>query len=683
MATPTAAGKKGKKKTKNTKTLSLNDFLGDTPGASPGVIKPTLDWADEADQEFRSMSTSMPYQSNSNKNKVIQLPTAPRSSRSVEIDTSRIPDTGPYTAYVGNLPYDADEFVLQEFFKDIPMTNVRLQEENGRFRGYGYVQFPDKQSLIQALQMNDETLQKRVIRVDIADNQNKEGKGRGDRYGSLSGDPDRLEGNWRRTSNDHLSGGSSRSEDNRWGGRGYEQNDRGSRFGRDRYGGGRDGRYESSFSRGGDSEQWMQRREPPKERPRLNLKPREKPLDPEASTTRSSSIFGSAKPVDTAARERMVEEKLLKQEQSLAADKPDSVAPQKKSQNIFGSAKPVDTAAREREMEQKIAEQEKQILEKAQQPKPAPPTPTRPSIFGNAKPVDTSAREREIEKKIRIQEQEMTPEPQDREVRYYPRRLSERSDEMNITSPKRRSRTSSTRSSDDHDTHVHHPPPISSEPRKPQYKPAPAPKQSAWGGKEPISVALGSNARSDARGEREEAEGNCKDDVEERTPEGAADDDVRSRATPGDGRESNSRYRPSQLSGRNQQDQFKSRQGGRGDAARHRSGEGWNSVENRRRGDGVSDNPRRRGNHGNHGNRGGANQPRPMQKNKKDEKTQKKRDPSWDSSPECDRPDGEEENDEKVPVKPSLVGKEETVDFVVESKFALLAVDSGDDDVED
>uniref|UniRef100_F6QSU4 RRM domain-containing protein n=1 Tax=Ciona intestinalis TaxID=7719 RepID=F6QSU4_CIOIN len=323
MATPTA-GKKGKKKAKNTKTLSLNDFLGDTPGASPGVIKPTLDWADEADQEFRSMSTY--------KNKLIQLPTAPRSSRSVEIDTSRIPDSGPYTAYVGNLPYDADEFVLQEFFKDIPMTNVRLQEENGRFRGYGYVQFPDKQSLIQALQMNDETLQKRVIRVDIADNQNKEGKGRGDRYGSLSGDPDRLEGNWRRTSNDHLNGGPVFI---------HSWNDRGSRFGRDRYGGGRDGRYESSFSRGGESEQWMQRREPPKERPRLNLKPREKPLNPEAATTSSKSIIVLPKlPKNFCCKICNI-----------------------RSQNIFGSAKPVDTAAREREMEQKIAEQEKQILE--------------------------------------------------------------------------------------------------------------------------------------------------------------------------------------------------------------------------------------------------------------------------------------------------------------------------------
>ena len=53
------------------------------------------------------------------------------------------------------------------------VVNVRLPEENGRFKGFGYVQFGDRQSLIKALEMNDEMLQKRNVRIDIADNQNK------------------------------------------------------------------------------------------------------------------------------------------------------------------------------------------------------------------------------------------------------------------------------------------------------------------------------------------------------------------------------------------------------------------------------------------------------------------------------------------------------------------------------
>jgi len=53
------------------------------------------------------------------------------------------------------------------------IVNVRLPEENGRFKGFGYVEFADKLSLIEALKLNEETFHKRTIRIDIADNQNK------------------------------------------------------------------------------------------------------------------------------------------------------------------------------------------------------------------------------------------------------------------------------------------------------------------------------------------------------------------------------------------------------------------------------------------------------------------------------------------------------------------------------
>lgn len=50
-----------------------------------------------------------------------------------------------------------------------------------------------------------------------------------------------------------------------------------------------------------------------RERPRLNLQPRTKPVEKVPSeATRQSSIFGSAKPVDTAAKEREIEEKMKK-----------------------------------------------------------------------------------------------------------------------------------------------------------------------------------------------------------------------------------------------------------------------------------------------------------------------------------------------------------------------------------
>ena len=57
----------------------------------------------------------------------------------------------------------------------------------------------------------------------------------------------------------------------------------------------------------------------PPERPRLQLQPRTKPLEDTSGERErgeggraSSSIFGQAKPVDTAAREREIEERLLR-----------------------------------------------------------------------------------------------------------------------------------------------------------------------------------------------------------------------------------------------------------------------------------------------------------------------------------------------------------------------------------
>lgn len=61
----------------------------------------------------------------------------------------------------------------------------------------------------------------------------------------------------------------------------------------------------------------------PLQRPKLNLKPRSVPKEedqggaPSAPTGRAASIFGGAKPVDTAAKEREVEERLKKEQEKL------------------------------------------------------------------------------------------------------------------------------------------------------------------------------------------------------------------------------------------------------------------------------------------------------------------------------------------------------------------------------
>ena len=55
---------------------------------------------------------------------------------------------------------------------------------------------------------------------------------------------------------------------------------------------------------------------PASERPRLNLQKRTKPVETAAPTAEKSSIFGGAKPVDTARKEREVEEQLAREREA-------------------------------------------------------------------------------------------------------------------------------------------------------------------------------------------------------------------------------------------------------------------------------------------------------------------------------------------------------------------------------
>ena len=102
----------------------------------------------------------------------------------------------------------------------------------------------------------------------------------------------------------------------------------------------------------------------PRERPKLQLSKRTAPVE-NTGEVKNSAIFGGAKPVDTTAKEREIEEKLQKQAAENAknnertkklsersSDNDDNTAPAKR--DIFGQARPVDTTKREREIEEKL-----------------------------------------------------------------------------------------------------------------------------------------------------------------------------------------------------------------------------------------------------------------------------------------------------------------------------------------
>ena len=264
-------------------------------------------------------------------------------------------------------------------------------------RGFGFVDFEDRESLISALCKNEVMLLTRPVRVNL-----KEHTGGGGERGSRSDGPQKsdMDNDWRKRepqNNDEEGGENSEykprdfyqhdQRDQRTGGyhnRNYNRNrgdqrpsynqdrnsgdqrpsynqDRNSgeqgnwnerrnyrqkqnydggenRSERPRYGSGRQStgeyrnrpqqqrNYEHEFNRSHENpepEVFTSEGAPnpvpelPKERPKLNLQPRTKPIESPEVAESAASIFGGAKPVDTAARERAIEEKIKAAEVSV------------------------------------------------------------------------------------------------------------------------------------------------------------------------------------------------------------------------------------------------------------------------------------------------------------------------------------------------------------------------------
>uniref|UniRef100_A0A673ING4 Eukaryotic translation initiation factor 4B n=1 Tax=Sinocyclocheilus rhinocerous TaxID=307959 RepID=A0A673ING4_9TELE len=381
-----AVSKKNKKKGK---TLTLTDFLAeDSGGNAPPSYAPTkpTSWADETDDLEGDVTTSWHTEDDVYRAPPIDrsiLPTAPRAAREPNIDRSRLPRSPPYTAFLGNLPYDVTEESIQNFFRGLSISAVRLPREPSnpeRLKGFGYAEFDDIESLLRALSLNEENLGNRRIRVDIADQSNEKERdersssGRDRNRSERDFGPDKTDSDWRARPKSDTDDGPRRDEAFGERSRDRYESDRyrdGQRWDNDRYDGGRD-RYRERYddrerrdndrgydSRGGgrrpfgsgfrrdyddrrddgrgsgerygdrygDREERYERRDEkhedsgPLQRPKLNLKPRSVPKEedrgPSVSSGRAASIFGGAKPVDTAAKEREVEERLKKEQERL------------------------------------------------------------------------------------------------------------------------------------------------------------------------------------------------------------------------------------------------------------------------------------------------------------------------------------------------------------------------------
>uniref|UniRef100_A0A7G3AFT8 Putative eukaryotic translation initiation factor 4b n=1 Tax=Lutzomyia longipalpis TaxID=7200 RepID=A0A7G3AFT8_LUTLO len=360
-----------KKKKAKAKAVSLQDFLAASGGvATAPAPRKVSSWADEIEED--------------DKRQIIALPTAPRASRIFNDDS--VPHTPPFLAYISNLPYDVLEEDIRDFFMGYHIVSLRLPREDGemgRLRGFGYIEFETRPELCDAVSMPDPAIRNRRVRIDVSNesDQQKQRGGRNSRYGDRDRDrDDRDQTNWRR-GNDQFQG--DRDTDGRRGGYGgFRERDRESsgaensnwRLGerpnldaepprrgydapRERYGG-RRSNYEE---RKRDPEPTEVR-----ERPKLNLMPRTLPIEPLVVLPDPEE---PVEPREERTETPEVDDEAEAEAEAAPAPKPEPVPAAK----IFGEAKPVDTAAREREIEERMErdrlEKEKALEEERQREK--------------------------------------------------------------------------------------------------------------------------------------------------------------------------------------------------------------------------------------------------------------------------------------------------------------------------
>lgn len=77
---------------------------------------------------------------------------------------------GYNVVYVGNLPWDCDEALLEGFFNECQVTKVRLHtdRDTGAFRGFAHVHFADEEGLDRAVALSGQFLEGREVKVAYA-----------------------------------------------------------------------------------------------------------------------------------------------------------------------------------------------------------------------------------------------------------------------------------------------------------------------------------------------------------------------------------------------------------------------------------------------------------------------------------------------------------------------------------
>ncbi|KAL1637048.1 Eukaryotic translation initiation factor 4B [Diplodia intermedia] len=300
-----------------------------------------------------------------------------------------LPSKPPYTAHLGNLSFDATEGDIQDFFMDCDVTSVRVVEDklDRKPKGFGYVEFGTLDGLKKALALSGTQFQGRNIRVSVAeppkDRQDTRVFDDWTRKGPLppiAGERPRGGGGFRSFDSGASDAGSDRGGRTRdfgtWERRGplspsnptpSEPRKSSPSWGEGRSEESRPARREFSETR------------PPREptAPELDnkwrdrMRPVETIKSPTGTPEGSSPSSPVAKPAAPAGRPRL---NLQKRTVSESPAAPTASGGGDAKASPFGAARPIDTAAKEREIEEKrqlALRQKKESDEKAREEKRA------------------------------------------------------------------------------------------------------------------------------------------------------------------------------------------------------------------------------------------------------------------------------------------------------------------------
>lgn len=190
---------------------------------------------------------------------------------------------GPIAVFVGGLDYALESRDLEDFFsgKGVRVSRVRILKQNGKSSGKAFLNVSDQATLSAILKLNGSTLSGRQLKVkeDSGPRPARTTSARMQRTTTS-----KMGGRWREEEKPK------QKSENSW----------------------------QAVGKGGKVFEHHERRKPPhtsrtapettedvpKERKKLELKPRSKPVGEENESARSSAIFGSARPRDEAAYEK-------------------------------------------------------------------------------------------------------------------------------------------------------------------------------------------------------------------------------------------------------------------------------------------------------------------------------------------------------------------------------------------